>query len=95
VDQSFIAVSVALTIIIAVPAYRVVVGPTVFDRLLGAGAIGTKTLVLVCLVGITFDRIDLFVDITLAYAILNFVGNLAIAKYFVIPSEDEAQEWLS
>jgi multicomponent Na+:H+ antiporter subunit F len=51
--------------------------------------------VLVCLVGITFDRIDLFVDITLAYAILNFVGNLAIAKYFVIPSEDEAQEWLS
>ena len=93
-DQAFVAVGVALTIIIAIPAYRVVVGPTLFDRLLGAGAIGTKTLVLVCLVGVAFDRLDMFVDITVAYAILNFVGNLAIAKYFVIPPEDEAEAWL-
>lgn len=94
-DQAFIAVAVALTIIIAVPAYRVIVGPTLFDRLLGAGAIGTKTLVLVCLVGVMFDRLDMFVDITVAYAILNFIGNLAIAKFFMIPSEAEAREWLA
>lgn len=93
-DQAFIAIGIALTIIIAIPAYRVVFGPTVFDRLLGAGAIGNKTLVLVCLVGVMFDRLDMFVDITVAYAILNFIGNLAIAKYFVIPSEDEAEAWL-
>ena len=94
-DQAFVAVGIALTIIIVIPAYRVVFGPTVFDRLLGAGAIGTKTLVLVCLVGIGFNRLDMFVDITVAYAILNFIGNLAIAKFFVIPSEAEAKEWLS
>ena len=94
-DQGLIAVGVALTIIIAIPLYRVVFGPTLFDRLLGAGAIGTKTLVLVCLVGVIFDRLDMFVDITVAYAILNFVGNLAIAKYFVIPPEGKAEEWLS
>jgi multicomponent Na+:H+ antiporter subunit F len=81
-DGAFVAIAVALTVIIAIPLYRVVAGPTVFDRLLGAGAIGTKTLVLICLVGVMFDRIDMFIDITIAYAVLNFIGHLAIAKYF-------------
>lgn len=95
-DRFFVVLAVVLAVIIVLPAYRVVVGPTLFDRLLGAGAIGTKTLVLICLVGVIFDRLDMFIDITVAYAILNFIGNLAIAKYFVAPTgEDEATEWLS
>jgi multicomponent Na+:H+ antiporter subunit F len=36
-----------------------------------------------------FDRLDMFIDITLAYAILNFIGNLAIAKYFANPKADD------
>lgn len=71
-----------LAIIIVVPFYRVLKGPTVFDRLLGVGAIGTKTLVLICLVGFIYGRVDLFVDIALSYAVLNFISVLAIAKYF-------------
>jgi len=51
------------------------------DRMLGAGAIGTKTMVLILLIGYMFDRIDMFIDITLAYAVLNFIGVIAIAKY--------------
>jgi multicomponent Na+:H+ antiporter subunit F len=50
-DYFFILVAIGLTIIIIIPFYRVVKGPTVFDRLLGAGAIGTKTLVLILLLG--------------------------------------------
>lgn len=71
-----------LALIIVIPFYRVLKGPTVFDRLLGVGAIGTKTLVLICLVGFIFERIDMFIDIALAYAILNFISVLAISKYF-------------
>lgn len=78
----FLITAIILTSIIVIPFYRVVKGPTVFDRLLGASAIGTKTLVLVCLLGFIFDRIDLFVDITLTYAILNFIGAIVIAKFF-------------
>jgi multicomponent Na+:H+ antiporter subunit F len=89
-DGSFAVVAVALTMIIVIPLYRVLVGPTIFDRLLGASTIGTKTLVLICLVGVMFGRLDMFIDITLAYAILNFVGNLAIAKYFGTPGGDAA-----
>lgn len=81
-DSFFLYAAVVLTAIIAVPAYRVVKGPTVFDRLVGTNAIATKTIVLICLIGYVFDRIGMFIDITLAYAILGFIGSLTIAKYF-------------
>ncbi len=77
----FIYVAVVLTIIIFLPLYRVMKGPTLFDRMLGAGAIGSKTLVLICIIGIVYDRFDMFIDITLAYAALNFIGVIAISKY--------------
>lgn len=77
----FLYSAVALTIIIAVPMFRVVKGPTLFDRILATNAIATKTIVLICLTGYIFDRIDMFIDITLAYAILGFLGSIVIAKY--------------
>ena len=79
----FLYSSVILTIIIAVPLVRVLKGPTVFDRLLGANAIATKTIVLICLIGYMYGRIDMFIDITLAYAVLGFLGVLAIAKFVI------------
>ena len=78
----FYYIAIALSIIISVPFYRVLKGPTIFDRLLGAGAIGTKTMVLVCLIGFLYKRIELSVDIVLAYAILNFIALVVIARYF-------------
>lgn len=81
-ETVLIAVTNILAVIIIIPFYRVLKGPTVFDRLLGVGAIGTKTLVLICLVGYVFGRIEMFIDIALAYAVLNFISVLAIAKFF-------------
>lgn len=78
----FLYSAVILTAIIVIPAYRVIKGPTVFDRLVATNAIATKTIVLICLMGYVFDRIGMFIDITLAYAILGFIGSLTIAKYF-------------
>lgn len=77
----FLYSAVALTIIIAIPMVRVVKGPTLFDRILATNAIATKTIVLICLTGYIFGRIDMFIDITLAYAILGFLGSIVIAKY--------------
>lgn len=88
-ESFFIYITIGLTIIIVIPFYRVVKGPTVFDRLLGAGAIGTKTLVLILLLGFLFNRLEMFIDIALAYAILNFISSLIIAKYF---STENAKE---
>jgi multicomponent Na+:H+ antiporter subunit F len=84
-EQFFLYSAVILTIIIAVPLIRVVKGPTVFDRMLATNAIATKTIVLICLIGFLFGRIDMFIDITLSYAILGFIGVMAIAKYISSP----------
>ena len=81
IDKFFLYCTVVMTVIIFIPLYRVVKGPTIFDRMLGAGAVGTKTMVLILVIGMVFRRFDMFVDITLAYAVLNFIGTIAIAKF--------------
>ncbi|MDQ8198975.1 monovalent cation/H+ antiporter complex subunit F [Pelagicoccus enzymogenes] len=73
----------------AIPFYRLIKGPTVFDRLLSIGAIGGKAIVLILLVGLVYDRLSMFVDIALGYAILNFIGGIAMAEYFRLRKEEE------
>jgi multicomponent Na+:H+ antiporter subunit F len=80
-DKFFLYYTLLLTVIIFIPLYRVVKGPTIFDRMLGAGAIGTKTMVLILTIGLIYKRFDMFIDITLAYGVLNFIGIIAIAKF--------------
>lgn len=77
----FVYISVILTVIILIPLYRVVWGPTVFDRMLGASAVGSKTLALIGIIGFVYGRFDMFIDIILAYAVLNFIAFIAVAKY--------------
>ena len=61
--------------------YRGIAGPTLFDRIISVSVIGTKAIILLCLIGLLYDRLDMFVDISLAYALLNFLVSLAAAKY--------------
>jgi multicomponent Na+:H+ antiporter subunit F len=75
------SVMVLLTILIGAYLYRVLQGPTIFDRLLGHNGISTKAIILLIVMGIYFDRVDMFIDISIGYALLNLVGALAIAKY--------------
>jgi multicomponent Na+:H+ antiporter subunit F len=88
-ESFFLYSAVVLTIIIAVPLYRVLNGPTLFDRILATNAIATKTIVLITLIGFLFGKIEMFIDITLAYAILGFIGSLIIAKYLSSPKMKE------
>ncbi len=75
--------SIALCLIIFLALYRAVFGPTVFDRIVGAGFVGTKTAVLLVLIGFIYKRLDMFVDLALVYSILNFIGTLIVSKYFI------------
>jgi len=59
--------------------YRLIKGPTFFDRVLAVNLIGTKVVVLLVLIDFLYDRPE-FVDISLAYALINFVGTIAILK---------------
>lgn len=62
--------------------YRVVMGPTALDRIVAINMVGTKTAVLLVIIGQFFDQPGMFVDFALAYALLNFIGSLAAARYF-------------
>jgi len=72
---------VMLAILLGAYLYRVLQGPTIFDRVLGLNGISTKAIILLIVVGIYFERVDMFVDISTGYALLNLVGALAVAKY--------------
>ncbi len=78
----FIAAGVFLCIIMLLALYRTVFGPTIIDRILGANIIGTKTTVLLIVIGTIYQRVDMFVDIALAYAMLNFIVTIAASRYF-------------
>ncbi len=69
-----------LLLTISIVTYRVIKGPSTYDRLLGVNAIGTKTIVVLVLIGYVFER-PYFADIALLYAILNFISTVVIAKY--------------
>jgi len=64
-----------------IPAFwRLTVGPTAVDRIVAVNIIGTKTAVLLVVIGTIFERVEMFVDFALAYALLNFLGSIAASR---------------
>jgi multicomponent Na+:H+ antiporter subunit F len=80
-NDFFLFVLITLTALMVVYLYRVVRGPSVFDRVLGLNGISTKAIVLLVVIGTVYERVDMFVDISTGYALLNLVGALAVAKF--------------
>jgi len=78
----FLYTGLYLCVLMLASLYRAVFGPTVLDRLVGVNAIGSKTVILLLLIGLIYGRLDMFVDIALAYALLNFMAVLAASRYF-------------
>lgn len=96
-DSFFLGVSLALAFLVLLSLYRGVYGPTVLDRIISVGVIGTKTTIILGLIGLLYGRLDMFVDIALAYALLNFIATLAAAKFFrvrrsIVPGSRAAAE---
>ena len=69
---------VMVTMLLA--TFRVIVGPTVFDRVIAVNMIGTKVILLICIAGFWAGRPD-FLDLALVYGLVNFTGMVALVKY--------------
>ena len=78
----FLYAGLLLLALIFIVFIRVVIGPTVMDRLLAVNVIGTKSMVLLVIIGLVFNRVDMFVDIAIGYGLLNFIASIAAARYF-------------
>ncbi len=81
-ENLFLYAGLFLSLLMFLSLYRAVVGPTILDRLIGVNAIGSKTTSLLILIGMMYHRVEMFVDIALAYAMLNFIAVLAASRYF-------------
>jgi multicomponent Na+:H+ antiporter subunit F len=81
-DVFLLSTGVGLLFIMLLPLYRIVFGPTSIDRVMGVNVVGTKTTVLLIIIGTIYHRVDMFVDIALAYALLNFVATLGVSRFF-------------
>jgi len=79
--MSLLLVLDLLAIMILMYLYRVVRGPTLYDRLLGLNGISTKAIILLVVIGTVYERVEMFVDISTGYALLNLVSVLAITKF--------------
>jgi multicomponent Na+:H+ antiporter subunit F len=76
----FGAATAALLVCMAMSLVRSILGPTVFDRVLALNSFGTKTVLLIAVIGFLTGRPD-FLDLALVYALMNFIGTIAVMKY--------------
>ena len=77
----FLSVSLAILVTMVLALIRAVRGPTVYDRVLAVNMFGTKTALLLAVVAFFYGRPD-FLDLALAYALINFIGVLAVLEFF-------------
>ncbi len=77
----FVTTASVILFLSALSMWRLAVGRIIYDRLLAAGVIGTNIVGVLVVLGFVFERPDMFVDLALTYALLNFIGTVAAAKY--------------
>ncbi len=71
----------ALVVALGLVLVRALLGPTLYDRVLAVNAFGTKTVLLLALLGFLMGRPD-FLDIAILYTLINFVSTIAVLKFF-------------
>ena len=77
----FVAASIAILVTMVLAMTRVLLGPTVYDRILAVNMFGTKTVLIIAAIAFLSGRTDLL-DIALVYALINFTGVIAVLKFF-------------
>ena len=76
-----IAAGLAILVTMVMATIRGLMGPTIYDRILAMNMFGTKTVLFVAVVAYLYERPD-FLDLALAYALINFIGVLAVLQFF-------------
>lgn len=87
----FAIASIAILVTMGLALVRALLGPSVYDRVLAVNMFGTKTALLLSVVAFLYGRPD-FLDLALAYALINFVGVLAVLEFFQKRSASRSEE---
>lgn len=76
----FAVTMVAVLVTMGLALARAALGPTLFDRILALNMFGTKTVLLIAVVGFLTGRPD-FLDLGLLYALMNFIGTITVLRF--------------
>jgi len=77
----FVAAAAGILVSMTLALARAILGPTVYDRVLAVNTFGTKTVLLIAILGFLTERPD-FLDLAIVYALINFIGTIAVLKFF-------------
>jgi multicomponent Na+:H+ antiporter subunit F len=77
----FVTATVGILVSMTLALVRALLGPTVYDRVLAVNTFGTKTVLLIAALGFLTGRPE-FLDLALVYALINFIGTIAVLKFF-------------
>jgi len=87
----FAVAAVGIGIGMTLAMIRALLGPTLYDRVLALNTFGTKTVLLIAVLGFLAGRPE-FLDLALVYALINFIGTIAVLKYFEVGDLRKASE---
>lgn len=83
----FVAAVAAILISMILALFRAFMGPTLYDRILSVNMFGTKTVIMISLLGFMMGRPE-FLDIALVYALINFISIIGILRFFEYAESD-------
>jgi len=86
----FFVVNVAVLVTMGIALSRAMLGPTRFDRILAVNMFGTKTVLLIAVYGFLTNRPE-FLDLALVYALINFIGVIAVLKFSAYTAMTDAE----
>jgi len=88
----YTAAAFAVLVAMVLSLFRAFAGPTLYDRILAVNVFGTKTVLLIAVVGFLMGRPD-FLDIVMVYALMNFISVIGILRFFEYTAKtDTVQE---
>ena len=93
----FVVPVIAILVTMGLALARGLMGPSIFDRILAVNMFGTKTVLLIAVLGFIptatepAGRPD-FLDLALVYALMNFIGTIAVLKFFIVHDLASADE---
>ncbi|MFC1571531.1 monovalent cation/H+ antiporter complex subunit F [Candidatus Margulisiibacteriota bacterium] len=76
----FLLITNALSIISFLCLFRILKGPTHFDRLIGVNLMVASITAIIATLAVHYNHL-VYLDVALVYAILGFVSVIAISKY--------------
>ena len=80
IEPALAVTAIAILVTMTLALIRAMLGPTIFDRVLALNMFGTKTVLLICVIGFIYGRTD-FLDLALLYSLMNFIGMVALLRF--------------